>query len=267
MSAHVFAIAPGVIFTGIKLGNQTGSAVPGASTLQEALECALGADPADPLRRRPGRVSPCPHVISISVACVPTSDVPDSELFNVELVIKEAVQDHGIVVVAAGGNLGQQVVPGSSRRVISVGGAFFDGRNKLKASNYASAYSDFDNRAVPDICGLCGPKVGEKAPYIMLPVPPNSHLATQLAGSSTGPTGWARFSGTSSAAPQVAAVCALLLQKDKTLKPDRIKQILIATATDVTAGSAAGGEAAAVGFDAATGAGLVNAKAAWEAVP
>ena len=64
MSAHVFAIAPGVIFTGIKLGNQTGDgSFGGAPTLQEALERALGTVPIppDPLRRAPGQVSSVPR--------------------------------------------------------------------------------------------------------------------------------------------------------------------------------------------------------------
>ena len=100
----------------------------------------------------------------------------------------------------------------------------------------------------------------------MLPVPETSHHATQLVGSATGADGWALFSGTSSATPQVAAVCALLLEKKPSLRPDKIKEILIETATDIAVGGAAGGQMAAAGLDAATGAGLVNAKLAWEAV-
>jgi subtilisin family serine protease len=269
VSAHVFAVAPGVAFTGIKIGNQTGDgSFGGAATLHEALQRAIGygADPNDRLRRRP-RDFPNPHVISLSVACTTTADIPSAELFAVEQVIEEAVRDHDIVVVAAGGNLGEEVIPGSSKDVISVGGAFFH-RKKPVASDYASAYTAFDGRQVPDLCGLCGPRVGEEAPYIMLPVPPDSHHATKLAGSKkTGATGWARFSGTSAATPQVAAVCALLRQKNPHLRPDDIKRILMDTATEITEGEAFGGERAAVRFDRATGAGLVDAKAAWEAVP
>jgi subtilisin family serine protease len=268
VSAHVFAIAPDVVFTGIKIGNQSGDgSFGGAPTLQEALERALGygADPTDPLLGRPADFLD-PQVISLSVACVTTSDVPDSELYDVEQVIEEAVWDHDIVVVAAGGNLGDRAIPGSSWDVISVGGAFVVGRGSPRASNYASAYTGFANRPVPDLCGLCGPSVNGEAPYIMLPVPETSHHGTQLVGSATGAAGWALFSGTSSATPQVAAVCALLLEKKPSLRPDEIKDILVETATDVTSGSAAGGPMAAVGFDAATGGGLVNAKRAWEAV-
>jgi subtilisin family serine protease len=266
VSAHVFAIAPKTLFTGIKIGNQSADgSFGGAASLLEALQLALGADPDDELkRRRPG--FPLPQVISLSVALT-TSEIPNGPLFAVEQVIKEAVLDDHIVVVAAGGNLGEMVIPGSSEDVISVGGAYFRG-TKLRASNFASAYTAFGDRQVPDVCGLCGPKVAQEAPYIMLPVPPGSHHATRLHGSKkTGATGWALFSGTSSATPQVAAVCALLLQKNPDLKPDDIKRILLDTATDITAGNAFGGKSTRGGFDRATGAGLVNAKAAWEAVP
>lgn len=268
VSANVFAIARGVEFTGIKIGNQSGDgSFGGAASLQEALELALGygADPTDPLRRRPATFRN-PHVISLSVALVSTSDIPGTEIYDVEQVIEEAVWERDIVVVAAGGNLGDEVIPGSSWDVISVGGAFFSERGELTASDYASAYTGFSSRPVPDVCGLCGAKESLEAPYIMMPVPPGSDHATALAGSvPAGASGWALFSGTSAATPQVAAVCALLLQKNSRLKPDRIKEILVDTAADVKGGTSAGGAMATVGPDAATGAGLVDAKRAWEA--
>ena len=78
--------------------------------------------------------------------------------------------------------------------------------------------------------------------------------------------GWGVFSGTSAAAPQLAGVCALLLQKHPTLTPAQVKAALRATATDVIAGSSFMGQPAGPGIDNATGAGLVNALLAWQSV-
>jgi hypothetical protein len=74
--------------------------------------------------------------------------------------------------------------------------------------------------------------------------------------------GWICASGTSSAAPQVAGVAALLLQCNPSLSPAAVKAILQNTALDVTVGNSASGEPAGVGVDLATGYGLVDAVAA-----
>jgi subtilisin family serine protease len=103
----------------------------------------------------------------------------------------------------------------------------------------------------------------------MLPVPAGSDHDEEFGvfDGTTKQDGWARFSGTSAAAPQVAAVCALMLEKNPGLSPQQLKSLLKASATDVQHGEAAGvdgdrGLAAGAGRDRATGAGLVNAKAA-----
>ncbi|MGC8741865.1 MAG: CARDB domain-containing protein [Candidatus Sumerlaeaceae bacterium] len=69
-------------------------------------------------------------------------------------------------------------------------------------------------------------------------------------------TPFPNFFGTSAAAPNAAAVAALLRQADSKLKPADIMRILSQTAVDVT------GDRAAAGFDQVTGAGLVDAWAA-----
>ena len=58
------------------------------------------------------------------------------------------------------------------------------------------------------------------------------------------------FSGTSAAAPNVAALAALLLEADPSLTPAEIRQSLINGATDITSSG--------LGFDQTTGAGLVQ---------
>jgi subtilisin family serine protease len=140
----------------------------------------------------------------------------------------------------------------------------------LRASNYASSFTSliFPGRRVPDFCGLVG--MQPRATYIMLPLPNGCAIDTDLGGSpqpnkdeTATNDGWAVISGTSAAAPQVAGICALLLQKRPTLTPAQVKAILRSTATDVTTGVSAMGQPAGPGVDAATGSGLVHALNAW----
>lgn len=164
--------------------------------------------------------------------------------------------------------------------VIAVGGVYageqlagddFD----LQASDYASSFDSviYPGRHVPDVCGLVG--MQPRAIYVMLPVEPGDTIDAGLAG---GPfphndetlpdDGWAVISGTSAASPQVAGVCALLKQAQPGLPPSLVKAILRASARDVTKGQ--GSDTCGVillageGHDGATGAGLVDAKVAYE---
>ena len=166
-----------------------------------------------------------------------------------------------------GGNQGERGFPAQSAG--DRGGGSVLARTASCSLRFASAFTSrlYPNRKVPDLCGLCGE--GQHADYIMLPVPSGSdHDKDRGAFDGTGKKdGWARFSGTSAAAPQLAGVCALLLQQDPGLTPERLKKRLLDTASDVESGAAAatgpqGGLAAAAGRDRATGAGLVNAAAA-----
>ncbi len=213
-------------------------------------------------------------ILSLSVSCGEAPGKPPWQglpvkVGPVETIIREAVLADGITVVAAAGNGGERAFPGQMKPVIAVGGVFADEGGALKASNFASAFTSkiYANRKVPDVCGLCGE--GVEADFIMLPVPPGSkHDRRFGVFDGTGKQdGWARFSGTSAAAPQVAGVCALLLQKSPNLTPKQVKSLLVGSAVDVKDGLAAavggaGALGAAAGADGATGAGLVDASAA-----
>lgn len=246
-SANLFAVAPDVNFRMVKM-NFADSA--GAFSAAVALN---------------------PKIISCSWG----SSKQNGPLAANDLVLSAAIANavsQGITVVFAAGN-GHWGFPGQHPDVISAGGVFMDANMSLRASDYASGFASniFPGRNVPDLSGLVG--MQPKAAYIMLPVQPGSDTDRRLGAPGTHPTqdqttpndGWAVFSGTSAAAPQIAGVCALLKQYSPNLTPLQIKNILKATAIDVTVGNCSpstGANAAVPGPDLATGHGLVNALAA-----
>ncbi len=259
-SANVFAIAPKVSFIGVKLGDDA-DPYGGASILEGFQEA---------LKHKP-------HVITVSM-CYDLREMDGrgelrqlpNGLKPLEAEIQAAIAA-GIVVVFSSGN-GHYAFPASMPEVLSVGGAYVGEDGSVKASDYASAFTSgiYSGRHVPDVCGLVG--MLPYGDYIMLPVPPGHEIDTdnsQHDGTTPG-DGWAVFSGTSASAPQIAAVCALLLQKNPCLKPGEIKALLARTAIDVREGNANPasdpeglGIKAGPGVDGATGAGLIDAFAAW----
>ena len=259
-SANVFAIAPKVTFIGVKLGDDANP--DGGASILEGFQEALKHKP---------------HVITVSM-CYDLRELDGrsqlKELPNglkpLEAEIQAAIAA-GIVVVFSGGN-GHYAFPASMPEVLSAGGVYVAEDGSMRASDYASAFTStiYSGRHVPDVCGLVG--LLPYGDYIMLPVPPGQEIDTGNAvhdGTKAG-DGWAVFSGTSAAAPQIAAVCALLLQKNPLLKPAEVKALLTRTAIDVRDGAAnpasdpeGAGIKAGPGIDGATGAGLVDAFAAW----
>jgi subtilisin family serine protease len=268
-STNFFSVAPGATFIGVKLDNDDDTRR--SASMLEGFQTALQHQP---------------HIISISGG----SDLGDDEsrqqfselpgnLAALEAEIQYAVAS-GIIVVLSAGN-GEFSFPGMMPDVISVGGVYVDQRGNRQASDLASAYDSkiYPGRHVPDFCGL----VGMKNPadildpcdnYIMLPVPPGCEIDFVQAGPgdrTKANDGWAAFSGTSAAAPQIAGVCALLKEKNPNLTPSDIKAVLRRTARDVLVGHSnpkssdnSIPQQAGPGDDGATGAGLVDAFKAWQ---
>jgi len=141
-----------------------------------------------------------------------------------------------------------------------------DGR--LRASDYSSGFASsiYPGRNVPDLSGLVGMLPGAK--YIMLPVEPGDSIDVGGAGGShpngdetANNDGWASFSGTSAAAPQLAGAAALIKQACGRLSPAQIRDVMKVTARDVTTGRCHPNQnnAATTGPDLATGHGKINA--------
>lgn len=266
-SANVFAIAPDVEFIGVKVENEDNPGA-GASLLegfQEALRHA-------------------PRIISVSMGYdlrvyeneQPTlrqlTELPNS-LAALEAEVSAAVES-GVVVVFSAGN-GHYSFPGMMPDVISAGGVYIDENGGTRASDYASAFASriYSGRNVPDYCGLVG--LQPNADYIALPIPAECEIDRENSEhDGTAPDdGWGVFSGTSAAAPQLAGVCALLLEKNPGLTPRDVKSALLRAARDVSTGSAnpssdeqGEGLRAGPGLDGATGGGLVDVFAAWQLV-
>lgn len=269
-SANLFAIAPGAKFIGIKLDDDTDPQ--GGASILEGFQEALKHKP---------------QVISVSLGydlCETdpstgqrTSNKHLTQLPNglkaLEVEIQAAVAS-GIVVVFAAGN-GHVAFPGMMPEVISAGGVFVDEHGAMRASDYSSAFRGkiYSGRNVPDFCGLVG--MQPHADYIMLPIPAGCDIDRDNSphDETTAADGWGVFSGTSAAAPQLAGVCALLLEKNAGLTPGDVKAVLKRSCKDVTKGSANAasnadrpGVKASPGQDVATGAGLVDVFTAWQQV-
>jgi subtilisin family serine protease len=267
MAANFLAIAPDASLIGIKYSNEDDPTRD--ATLHEAIHEAL--------RHQPDIISFSngfdmrPHdETGLRTSNQQLATLPNS-LAGLEVEIANAVAS-GIVVVCASGD-GQVAFPAMMPDVIAVGGAFFDKDHDPSASSDASAFQSkiYPGRSVPDLCGLSG-EIANNDQYIMLPVPPGSAIDDALSGvdGTDGKDGWALLGGTSAAAPQVAGVCALLLQTRPKMKPAELKDILERSCTDIEKGSAnpASNEGkemkAGRGRDGATGAGLVDAYQAFQ---
>ncbi|HVM14340.1 MAG TPA: S8 family serine peptidase [Egibacteraceae bacterium] len=246
MAANILALAPAADLLGVKMGGNATLAFKTAAELEPAvISNSWGYD-------LPG-VSALPNFLR-----------------PLEAAVAEAVSERGIAVCFSAGN-GDMAFPGMMPQVLSVGGVHAHdtlcGEGlALEASDYASSFTSliYPGRHVPDVCGLVG--MQPKAIYIMLPVQPGNAIDVGLSGTpfpehdeTAENDGWAVLSGTSAACPQVAGVCALLRQVQPGLSPVSARELLKASARDVSIGRSAMGEPADHGHDGATGAGLVDA--------
>jgi subtilisin family serine protease len=245
-SANIFAVAPDIDFMPVKISfvNTIGGFNAAVGLNPNIITCSWGSS------NQFGPLSAADQALAASISAAVAA---------------------GITVIFSAGN-GHWGFPGQHPDVISAGGTFMDSDESLQASNYASGFMSniYPGRRVPDLCGLVG--MLPKAIYIMLPLQPGDQIDSDLSGGAfpngdetARNDGWAAFSGTSAAAPQLAGAAALVKQACPALKPADIRDILQKSARDVTTGHCnanTGGNPATVGPDLATGYGLVDAQKA-----
>ena len=258
-SANIFSTAPDITLLPVKCANASGSLV--NTTAAFAAAAALN-----------------PTIISCSWSRSIMNGPLDAAANALATEVASAV-NAGIIVCFSASN-GGWGFPAQMPDVIAVGGVFMERDGSMRASDYASGFMSnvYPGRRVPDVSGLVGMR--PKAIYIMLPLSEGAAIDVGNAGS-THPNGdetasndgWAAFSGTSASCPQVAGVCALIKQACPRLTPAEVKDILMRTARDVTAGTSSPlpgaapgttvpGSPAGPGPDDATGAGMVDAQRA-----
>jgi len=252
-SANIFALAPDVTLRPYRASDEAGRLIGAVSGFMRAKQ-----ERPDIISNSWGGDGPFPPKTTME---------PYERAFAAEIL--DAVHE-GIVVVFSAGNGDFSIepqVPG----VLSAGGAFMGAGGTPVASDYASAYaSPFYDRNVPDLCGLVGQR--PRAQYLMLPVPPGSQIDVEESQArrsdppdGTAPDdGWALFSGTSAAAPQLAGAAAVMLGAKPDLTPAEIRAAMVEAAVDVRAGSCHPrfNAYARAGADVATGAGLLDVSAA-----
>jgi subtilisin family serine protease len=215
-SANIFAIAPGCTLFPVKASfvNTIGAFNAAVALGPDIITCSWGS-------HVPFALGAADLVLAASVSAAVAS---------------------GITVIFSAGN-GHAGFPGQHPDVISAGGAFVDVDGSVVASDYSSGFQSnvYPGRRVPDLCGLVGQR--PKAIYIMLPVEPGDSIDAGNSGGvfpdgdQTAPDdGWAAFSGTSAAAPQLAGVAALIKQVSPSASPGDIKAAMMSTARDVGEG-------------------------------
>ena len=253
-SANIFAVAPGAEVRPYRASNNRGDLIAALAAFVRAK-----SDRPDVLTNSWGGDGP-----------FPPQGPPDPADNALVAEIRDAIS-RGIVVVFSAGN-GHFSVEPQVPGVLAAGGVFATAGLDLQASSYSSGYRSpwFGGVQVPTVSGLVG--MLPRASYIMLPIPPGCPIDVERAAAASGDPadgttandGWALFSGTSAAAPQLAGACAVLRGVRNGATPAAVATALSNTATDVRAGACHPrfNNPAVAGRDLATGFGLVNVSAA-----
>jgi serine protease AprX len=181
------------------------------------------------------------------------STMPGSFMYDPLDKAVEKLWFNGVVVVAAAGNYGVDgqpttvaYAPGNDPFVISVGAA----------DTNSTGYTANDDTAAPwsaygyTLDGFAKPELGAPGRYMVGPVPALATMPLEHPERITA-SGYMWMSGTSFSAPVVSGAAALILAKNPSWSPDKVKGALMVSARSTSAGTA-------------LGVGEVNAKAAFD---
>jgi len=191
-------------------------------------------------------------VVNMSLGATPSASYKSDLMATAAEVLNFA----GVTVVVSAGNsgplAGTVTTPGTDPYVITVG-ALDDNGTSLRLDDLMASFSSrgrtlFDNLSKPDLVAPGRKMISLRSPGSALDT---LFADRQVTASGALTADYYRLSGTSMAAPVVAGVVALMVERNPTLSPAQIKKRLKSTATALTFGTA---------FD--RGAGLVNAYSA-----
>lgn len=147
------------------------------------------------------------RIVNLSLSTDEPSDGNDAGCRAVDKAV-----ENGLIVCTSSGNSGPDVntigSPAASRKAITVGAMADMGEKGIYLADFSSRGPTLDGRIKPDIT----------APGVNISAPCSDSLF-----------GYTRLTGTSSAAPFVAGVAALMLEADPSLTPEQIKDVLIST--------------------------------------
>jgi serine protease AprX len=179
------------------------------------------------------------RVVNLSLGATPAGSYKSDLMATAAEVLNFA----GVSVVVSAGNTGPfagtVTTPGTDPYVITVG-AVDDSGTSLVLDDLMAVFSSrgrtvFDNLSKPDLVAPGRKMVSLRSP--------GSALDTLFPDRQVTATGaltpdYYRLSGTSMAAPVVAGVIALMIERNPTLSPAQIKKRLKSTATTLTFGTA-----------------------------
>jgi serine protease AprX len=164
------------------------------------------------------------RIMSISIAVTDQNgnEIPSDGTDAVSQAVNNAV-NAGLVVTAAVGNSGQNIIPApaAADRAVTVG-AVYDLGTIIRDDDILASFSNFG----PRLNDGDADSIDELKPDIVAPgdfiTAPQFNTADQY---------WS-MSGTSMATPHVAGVIALMLEKEPNLTPAQVKDILHKSADD-----------------------------------
>lgn len=150
--------------------------------------------------------------LKINVACMSFGSEPLG-LNDPIMMGAEALWNDGVVVVSAAGNSGPEYEtiksPGISSKIITVGGIDDNRYNDKEYNEKFFEIAEFSS---------CGPAFKSVKPDIVAPSVDIVSCGVE--------ENYKTLSGTSVATPMIAGIACLLLEKNKNLKPNQIKNLL-----------------------------------------